>query len=182
LAVGPSSTAPRLVRHPLAEVTVPSHPPSWNAQRVPHSPSQYRRAVRRRFPQHAVRVAPTEAISRSPVFPLPLIGCKHSHSARAGRLRSEDAWRPRHFPARNGWDQCRKVRLYDSSKLSKSKERPQPGYHLSSPTTSMSRRMASDERPNVRDANGPEINWAASELLGEEPVNMPRVVVDRCTI
>jgi hypothetical protein len=46
----------------------------------------------------------------------------------------------------------------------------------------MSRRMASDERPDVRDTKGPEIDWSASELLGEEPVDMPRVVVDRCTI
>jgi hypothetical protein len=46
----------------------------------------------------------------------------------------------------------------------------------------MSRRMASDERPNIRDAKGPEIDRPASELLGEEPVDMPRVVVDCCTI
>jgi hypothetical protein len=46
----------------------------------------------------------------------------------------------------------------------------------------MSRRMPSDEFPDVKDAKGPEIDWSASELLGEEPVDMPRVVVDRCTI
>src|SRR5258707_5584776 len=90
--------------------------------------------------------------------------------------------RSRHFPARNGWNQCRKVRLYDSPKLGKSEKRTQPSYHLSSPTTSMSRRMPSDEFPDVKDAKGPEIDWSASELLGEEPVDMPRVVVDRCTI
>jgi hypothetical protein len=42
--------------------------------------------------------------------------------------------------------------------------------------------MASDERPDVRDAKGPEIDRSASELLGEEPVDVPRVVVDRRTI
>jgi hypothetical protein len=46
----------------------------------------------------------------------------------------------------------------------------------------MSRRMSSDECPDLRDAKGPQIGWSAPELLGEEPVDMPRVVVDRCTI
>jgi hypothetical protein len=46
----------------------------------------------------------------------------------------------------------------------------------------MSRRVTADKRPYVRDAKGSKIDWSAAELLGEEPVDMPRVVADRCTI
>src|SRR6516165_11062994 len=87
--------------------------------------------------------------------------------------------RTRHFPARHGWDQCCKVRLYKSPKLGESKERSQAGYHLSSPTASVSRRMASHKRPYLRNAKRSEIDSSAAELLGKEPVDMPRVVVNR---
>jgi MFS transporter len=35
---------------------------------------------------------------------------------------------------------------------------------------------------NVRDAKGSKIDSFAAELLGEEPVDIPRVVANRCTI
>lgn len=46
----------------------------------------------------------------------------------------------------------------------------------------MSRRVASEKRRYVRDSKEPEIDWPTAEMLGEEPVDMPRVVGDRCTI
>ena len=46
----------------------------------------------------------------------------------------------------------------------------------------MPRSVASDKRPYLREADGPEIDSSGAELFGEEPVDMSRVVVDGCTI
>lgn len=42
----------------------------------------------------------------------------------------------------------------------------------------MSRRVAADKRPYGTDVNGTEIDSSAAELLGEEPLDMPRVVAE----
>jgi hypothetical protein len=81
--------------------------------------------------------------------------------------------RPRHFPARDRWHQWCKIQLDDPLKLRESKERPQGGFHLSSPTASMSRRMTPDKRPYLRDSKDSKIDSPAAELLGQEPVDVP---------